>query len=365
MPRTSPRATAAPAVRGRDVSLDEAITAAADLLGNSRCAVIAGLATDIAGTKAAIELARRLDGVIDHLHAGSALRELDVVRQAGWIVTTPLQARARADIVLFVGPGADADDYNRYDTPPALFAERARHVLRLCAGDESPHRTANRTVIGDDPAQLPLLLGVLRAIVGGRPVRADAPWLEALRDCASRLTSAAFGVAVWSAAALDALSIEMLCGLIDDLNAKTRFAGLPLALPGNAAGVAQASAWACGFPLRIGFMRKHIEHDPWQFDTTRMIDSGEADAAMWISAFAPEAPPWRRAVPCVALAVPGARFRSPPEVSIVVGNPGRDHPAVLFDSHLATLVCKTAAEPSSAPSVADTVQRITAALRPC
>ncbi len=31
------------------------------------------------------------------------------MRQAGWIVTTPLQARARADVVLLVGGDLDAD----------------------------------------------------------------------------------------------------------------------------------------------------------------------------------------------------------------------------------------------------------------
>ena len=92
-------------VGGRAVPLHEAIAAAADLLGRSRCAVFGGLATDIAGGEAAVILARAIGGAIDHMHADAALRDLDVMRQAGWIVTTPLQARARADVLLLVGPG--------------------------------------------------------------------------------------------------------------------------------------------------------------------------------------------------------------------------------------------------------------------
>ena len=47
-----------------------------------------------------------------------------------------------------------------------------------------------------------------------------------------------------------------------------------------------------GFPVRTGFGRGYPEHDTWRFDSTRLVDSGEADAAIWISAYGAEAPPW-------------------------------------------------------------------------
>ena len=60
---------------------------------------------------------------------------------------------------------------------------------------------------------------------------------------------------MWSAANLDVLAIEMLCGLVQDLNAQTRFTGLPLAAGDNALGVLQACGWMTGFPMRTGFGR--------------------------------------------------------------------------------------------------------------
>jgi len=225
--------------------------------------------------------------------------------------------------------------------------------------------------IGEDAAELQPALGVLRALVAGRPVRSDAALLQPLRECASLLSSARFGVAVWSAEWLDALSIEMLCGLIDDLNAKTRFAGLPVAPGGNAMGVAQVSGWTTGFPLRIGFAKDRPEHDPWRFDAARMIESGEADMAVWISAFAPQPLPWRRAVPTVALVASGTKFRSPPAVEIGVGRPGLDHAAVAFDFALGALACRQIPIEGRAaiPSVAEILRRIGGALhdalRPC
>ena len=85
---------------------------------------------------------------------------------------------------------------------------------------------------------------------------------KAVADLAAALQAARFGVAVWSAVSLDELTIEMLCGLIDDLNTATRFTGLPLAPGDNALGVLQACGWMTGFPLRTGFGRGFPEHDP-------------------------------------------------------------------------------------------------------
>jgi formylmethanofuran dehydrogenase subunit B len=358
-------------VRGKAVPLDDAIADAARLIADSRCAVFAGLATDAAGGVAAIELARRIGGVVDHMHAGAALRDLEVMGHAGWIVTTPAQVRARANVVMLAGPGLNEawprlwDDL-QLDRAPSLFPQNARRVVRLYPGPipGSPDNTgASVLTIGDDPAELQTALGVLRALLAGRPVRDDAALLPQLRDCASLLSSARFGVAVWSAERLDALSVEMLCCLIDDLNANTRFAGLPVPPGGNAMGLAQAGGWMTGFPLRIAFTRNRPEHDPWRFDAARMIDSGEADMAVWISAFAPRLPPWRRAVPTVALVASGTKFRSPPEVKIEVGQPGVDHASVVFDSALGALACKQAPEQRpGAPSVAEILQRIDSTL---
>ena len=56
-----------------------------------------------------------------------------------------------------------------------------------------------------------------------------------------------------------------------------------------------------GFPLRTGFGRGVPEHDPWRFEASRLIDSGEADCAVWISAYGTRPPAWKRDLPLVAL----------------------------------------------------------------
>ena len=342
-------------------ALDARIAEAATLLRASRNTVIAGLATDSAGAEAAIALARQIRGALDHADAAAALRDLDAMREAGWLITTPLQARAQADLVVLVGPGLatawpDLAERLSLHTPPTLWPERARRVIALCPGsDAAPWHE----VIGEPPDALPTLLATLRALVAGRPVRLDG---SALRPIADALAAAGYGVVVWSAAQLDALTIAMLCGLIDDLNAKTRFAGLPLPAGDNVAGVVQAAGWTTGFPVRVGFGRGAPRHDPWQFDATRLVESGEADVAVWIASLTPQAPPWRRSLPIIALVAPGTRFAAPPAVTISVGRPGVDHDTVLYDPSLGALSAKQATAPSPAPSVAEVLRRLSAAL---
>jgi formylmethanofuran dehydrogenase subunit B len=191
-----------------------------------------------------------------------------------------------------------------------------------------------------------------------------------LDEISSALKAARFGVAIWSAATLDALTIEMICGLLNDLNAATRFCGLPLAPADNAVGVLQACGWTTGFPMRSAFGRGFAAHDPWLFDGERLVDGGETDCVLWISAYRAAAPHWRNAPPIIALTGQQAAFRVPPNVHIEVGRPGFDHDAVEYLAAAGTLAAVKAKQPSDTLSVADAITRIASALprsgeRPC
>jgi formylmethanofuran dehydrogenase subunit B len=181
---------------------------------------------------------------------------------------------------------------------------------------------------------------------------------KAITDLAKALQGARFGVAVWSAASLDELAIEMLFGLIDELNAATRFTGLPLAPGDNAFGVLQASGWMTGFPPRTGFGRGFPEHDVWRHDAKRLVDDGEADCAVWISAYGVKVPGWRASLPTITLATEAVRSG----ISIQVGRPALDHDGVEHDNNTGALVAREASRRNDMPSVADVIGRIAAKL---
>ena len=249
-------------------------------------------------------------------------------------------------MVLLVGDGLEADwpglaERLRLGGPPTLFPDRPRTVLRLGA---------------DGTVDLLTQLSLLRARVGKR---ASVVLPDTLAHDADSLVAARYGVAVWSAARLSDVEIETLCGLVDDLNAVTRFAGLPIAPSPSAAGAMQAAAWLTGLPLPLGFAGPGgvPAHDPWRFAAARLVASGEADAALWL---ADGPPPWGASVPTVTLAPAGAATA----VAIGVGRPGIDHDCVLFDPDLGGLAAREATRPSGAPAVGAVLAGIAAAL-PC
>ena len=363
-------AETAASIDGAPASLDGAAAAAARLLARSHQPLIAGLGADIDGARAAIALAQRVGGVIEHKHSAAVLRDLDCLRETGIMLTTPGEARVRADVVLLVGDGL-------MEAWPALNERLLRPLARLGGVDVArrivwlaPHADARISGFDGDieivavgvGATLAVNLASLRARVKGRPVAQTQLPLSALDTLASLVKGARFGVAVWTAGSLGALEIEMLHGLVRDLNDTTRFSTLPLPAPDNGAGVLAACGWTTGFPMRTGFAAGAPIHDPWRFDAERLLASGETDCVLWISSFGATPPAWGSAVNLIALCEPTTQFVRAPNVRIAVGRPGVDHDAVMHSSDVGTLFATTATARSGALSVAQALERIGACL---
>jgi formylmethanofuran dehydrogenase subunit B len=368
-------AEAAASIDGAPASLDEAATAAARILARSRQPLIAGLGADIDGARAAIALAERVGGVIEHMHSAALLRDLDCLRETGIMLTTPGEARVHADVVLLVGDGlteAWPQLNERLLAPPARpeGVDVKRRIIWLApaigariGGFEGDIEIWK----AERGATLAVNLAALRARVKNRPIvirriaRSGLP-LSAIDSIAATLKGVRFGVAVWTAASLGALEIEMLHGLVRDLNDTRRFSTLPLPAPDNGAGVLAACGWMTGFPMRTGFGAGVPIHDPWRFDAERLVASGETDCVLWISALGAVPPTWQRAVNLIALCERTTQFAQEPNVRITVGRPGVDHDAVMHSSDVGTLVAATASARSGAPSVAQALERIGACL---
>jgi formylmethanofuran dehydrogenase subunit B len=346
-------------IGGKPAPLERALAEAAGLLAASRCPLITGLGTDIAGARAAIALAERIGAVVDHMNADLLLRDLTVVREAGMMLTTPNEARLRADTLLLVGPSLEAEAPELVQWLGLDDLAGQRMIVRLCPGRAAtPIRGETR--IGRDADQLPTLLAALRARLADRPAGKTGISAKALADLAAQLKAARFGVAAWSARDLDALAIEMLCGIVADLNVHTRFTGFPIVPGDNAVGVLQVGGWMTGFPMRTGFGRGYPEHDPWRFDGARMAAAHEADCVLWISAYRAAPPPWSGGPPMIALTAGDAALRAGAAVQIEVGRPGVDHDGVEHFAPLGTLVAREATQRSETLSVADAVGRIAA-----
>ncbi|MBO0733269.1 MAG: tungsten formylmethanofuran dehydrogenase [Methylocapsa sp.] len=359
----------AASINGEPAGLDRAAERAAEILSQAHFPVIAGLGTDIAGARASILLAEKLRGAYDHMRSREIFADLDVMRQSGIMFTTSSEARLRADVFLFIGkdlndvwPGM-MERLSPGQPPPFDLDGESRKLLWIAPGRAL--RTGGLAIETLETSNPQTALAGVRARVAGRPVVYAKSMQRKFDRFAEILKGARFGVAVWSSGSLDSLAIEMLHGLLRDLNQTTRFSGLPLGPRANAPGVVQTSGWMTGFPVRTSFGRGFPEHDTWRFEATRMIESGEADAALWISAYDAEAPQWKRDVPLVALVMRGTAFKRAPGVCIEVGCPGVDHDAAEFARETGTIIARIASHPSQAPSVESVLGQIAAHLEDC
>jgi formylmethanofuran dehydrogenase subunit B len=241
--------------------------------------------------------------------------------------------------------------------PAAVLGEEpARRVVLLGAFAHAGEAVAAGTLaarLGSGPADTAVIVAALRARLAGRAVNlpvlaeADRAGLDAAVEA---LRGARYGVVLCDAATLDDLALDLVAGLVADLNRAGRFALLPFPGADDAAGAALVHAWTTGFMPPVGFRGGRVRHDAWEFSAARMIEHGEADLLVWISAMSPTPPAWT-SVPTVALVAPGTRLSVTPEVVVTVAPPAAG--AVVHDAFAASLVALAEPEPHpSLPTVA-------------
>ena len=307
-------------VKGQAVETDAAVAAASDLLAAARTPVFVGLCADVAAVRAAYRLAERIGASLDSVAGPGLYAELGSLGAGGAMTTTAPETLGRADVLLVVGKrpwdGGFVAEVAASQPTRGRAAGAERSVLSL----GGPKNGGSRHVAyGAGNAGLAAAIGHVRAFVRGN-LGGD----HAFADLAKRLSGAAFGVAIYDAGELGAVGVEMLQGLVKDLNDTTRFFALGLADPFQGRAVTQLSAWTTGQAPRVGFGRHQPEHDPWRFDSARQIREGEADAALWLAALPAPRPDWLGRLPSVAIVGEGSAEAAgdTAEIVIAVGVPG-------------------------------------------
>ncbi|MEP9374002.1 tungsten formylmethanofuran dehydrogenase [Mesorhizobium sp. KR1-2] len=338
----------------RGVPVAEAAKHAAGLLVTSLCPVFS-LDTDVHGTRAAIALAQRTGAAYDQLEGEAVARETAQYTDKGGMFIAPGEARRRADVVVIAGelPAAHYDLIAELaNAAPDLDGGAGKRQFFLIGADTPAPGNIKATRLSCDGG-LDATLAALRAQCAGRKTAREVAHFDSF---AKALAEAKFPVFTFCGQSLGALGLEMVQGLIADINRKQRASALHLPASENGWGSTQASTWTTGFALRTGLARGPAEFDPWRFDVARMIADGEADLHLVVSADAGQVPT-HKGLALIAIArtdkpVAGAA------VTIAIGEPGIDHDAVVYSSRVGTLAAVEAKAPSELPSAATVLRQI-------
>lgn len=340
--RLVPAPGASPRASGTEVSLNHAAAQAARILSAAKNPLFGGFATDVAGARRIVQLADRCGAAIDHMNSTAKLRNLLTVQDAGWITATLAEVKNRADIVVLLG----TDVVSRF---PRFFERfiwnaesmfdldpRSREIVYVGQGldTHAGHAPDGRapTLIACRIDEIGEGLGAMRSLLAGLSPQANTVAGVPLSQWAAlleKLRNARYGVIVWAAPDLDfphaELAVQTLSGLIKDLNRTTRVCGVPL---GGSDGDFTANGvlmWQTGLPFRSSFATGVPVYEPHLNSTQRLLDSGEADALLWVTSFNSQRLPPTMQLPTIVLAPPGAQFECEPDVFIPVGTPGVDH----------------------------------------
>jgi len=379
--RQSATGTESPRVRGSAATFDEAVAAAAQILREAAQPLIGGLATDVAGMRAAVELADRCGAVVDHANSAAKFRNLLAFQDRGAITTTLAEVRNRADLIVVVGTNVVSRFprfFERIAAPSGtLFGLQDGDRRSIFLGCRPPPDAPGRTDwIECNPRELPDVLGALAALAAGAKLNAthaaSVP-LERLGEVVRAMQGARYGALVWAAADLDfphaELAVQAIHRALASLSARTRFSGVPLG--GNEADLTADAVllWQVGFPFRTSFATGLPEYDPYLYDARRLLAQGEADALLWISTLSNLQPPLPAApAPTPRLIVLGsanATAAAHADVYVPVATCGIDHGGHLVRTDKVVTMRLAPARASDRPSCARVLRAITEELRTC
>ena len=368
-----------PQVDGKDVSLDEAIAAAARLIRESRLPIFGGLATDVEGVRAIMALAEKGGGIVDHALSDAQYRNFKVLQTSGWVMTTLTEARNRADLFIIAGSDVHKLHPRFFErivcNEASMFSDNPpkRTVVFLGEGLDQSAVKGNR--IGE-VLTLPVktdrigeVLDAMRALNKGATITGDniggLP-RAAVEDLLERCKAASYGVVVWAPPSLSFanadLTVQAVSEFVKDINLTSRFAGLALGGNEGAVSAGAVCGWQSGFPLRVSFASGKPDYDSERYAMNRMLYAKESDLFLWLASFTPDLSPPDTDIPMILLGTPSIKPARTPKVYIPVGTPGIDHAGIMVRVDNVVSLPLRKLRQSTLPRAADVLEKIEAAL---
>jgi len=348
--------------KGGKSGVDNTLERAAERLTRARFPLFGGLYTDISGAAAALALAEKLGGVIDHAASAGLTRAAKVMRETGATPASFGEVRNRADTIVIIGKTPlqrDPDLVAKLvPSKPGLPrpGKNKREVILLGAGKAKTPGHVRATAV-DGKGTLPELIAVLAASVREGKFELRDKALRAKIDAAAkRLRDSAFAVFVYDPAELEEPVLHTVLEIVRHLVVKTRAAILSLSAPGNGDGVNLCSTWTCGLPVRTSFAGSVPQNNMWAYETGRLLKGGEVDVIVWIDGLNGESAA-RPDAPAIILSAKPVKSRRG-DIVIPVGAAGRDHDAALYLSPISGIGMVKASKADKKPTVAATLTRI-------
>ena len=287
----------APMIDGKEVSYEEAIAKAAEILVNAKRPLLYGWASTVnEAIRLGIILTEKVRGVYDQCasvcHAPSILATIEEGLPAGTLGCI----KNRADVVVFWGCNpmeAHPRHGMRYSISAKGLLVKDRKERKVIVVDVRETRTARQAdiFIQVKPGYDYLVFSALRAIIAGNadvvPDEVGGVSKDKLIELADIMKNAKYGAIFYGLGLTQSRgrdrNVENAIKLIQLLNRYTRWVILPMRGHYNVTGAGEVPAWEVGYQYAIDFSRGYPRFYPNEFSAVEVLKRGDCDAALIIA----------------------------------------------------------------------------------
>jgi formylmethanofuran dehydrogenase subunit B len=281
----------------REASIDEAIAKAAEILSNSKRALLFGWSsTSCEATAVGIEIAEEIGGLIDGTTTVCHGPTVMAVQYVGLPSVTLGEIKNRADLVIYWGANpmhAHPRHLSRYSIfPRGYFRERGQQDRELIVVDVRKTDTAKianhfiQVEFGKDYE----LLSALRMIVNGGELEeeevAGVP-KEKIIELADKMMNCQFGILFFGMGLTMSpgkhRNIDNAISLVKNLNRHTKFSIMPMRGHWNVTGFGEVMTWQTGYPFAVDFSRGYARYNPGETSANDVLQREEVDAVLVVA----------------------------------------------------------------------------------
>lgn len=294
-PRPLPAAVCT--IRGKPANVEDGISAAIEILTTAKYPLIYGFGeTTCEAQQAAVKIADWVGGTIDTATSFGHAPSIMAFQNVGKVTCSLGEIGNRSNLIIYWGANPAENQprlLSKYTIDKeGLFVPKGRagrHVVVVDVRETETTRRADQAIILKPGSDFDALWA-LRALAKG--ITPDAAAVEAATgvplsvwaELMERMKVAQYGALLFGMGLMRTRgqynNCEAMLRLAGEMNAYTRWICRSVRQRGNVTGADKVVAWSTGYPFCVNLSRGYPRYTPGEFNTSRQLARGEADAAM-------------------------------------------------------------------------------------
>ena len=281
----------------KEVSWDEALDAAADILVKAKRPLLYGFSsTECEAQSKGVELAEILGALLDNTASVCHGPSLLAIQDVGAPLSTLGEYKNRADLVIFWGCNpvhAHPRHLGRYsEFVRGYFRKDGRNDRFIIVVDPRNTHTAQIAdlFIQVNPNEDYELINAIRAVLRGVELdvkEVSGVSIEKIRELVDMLKLCNFGVIFFGMGLTQTLAhhrnIDTAICLVRELNDHTKFLLEPMRGHYNVTGANQVFTWNTGYAYSIDFSRGYPRYNPGEFSSVDLLIRNEVDSSLIVA----------------------------------------------------------------------------------